>query len=189
MHLLQHYISALARAFILSHRIIIGRILHHAHQCRGLLYLKILGLLAEIDECGTLDANSIIQEVKLIEIHLYYLLLGIEAFKLDSDHPLYRFLHRTGKQSRTFRRIQLLGELLGKRRSASCILVAHKHSLEKHTTKTSHIYTGMLLKAHILSGNKRIYDMLRHFIKIGIHAVACSDKISADLFAVGRIEH
>ena len=79
----------------MTQRIVIGRILKHSDQHGRLLGLQVSRLLAEIDIGRRLDSDRVVEEVKTVEIHIDNLILSIEPFELDGDHPLYRLLHRT----------------------------------------------------------------------------------------------
>ncbi len=184
MHLGEHHVATLAGALVLTHGIIIGGIFHHADKRGGLLDSQVFGGFAEIDVSRALDAHGIVEKVKLVEIHLYNLLFGVISLELDGYHPFDRLLHGTREQSRTLRRVKLLGQLLGERRASAGILVAHKHRLEQHTAQSAHIDTRMFLKAYIFGRNQRVDDVLRHLVKISIHSIAHAVEIAAYFLAV-----
>ena len=60
-----------------------------------------------------LNTDSIIQEIKLIEVHTQNFLFGVITLKFYGNHPLNRFLEKTLESiSRHILRKQLLGKLL-----------------------------------------------------------------------------
>lgn len=85
----------------------------HAYEHGGFLYVELRRQFAEIHPSCRLDADSIIQEVELVEIHLNDLIFTVIPLELYRNHPLYRFLHGAAQNVAAFGRIKLLGELLG----------------------------------------------------------------------------
>ena len=89
-HLLEHNIAALTGALGVANRIEVRRVLAHAHQRCGFLDVQVLRFLVKINLRSHLDAHGIIEEVKLVEIHLDDLVLGVVALEFDGDNPLNR---------------------------------------------------------------------------------------------------
>ena len=98
LHLFQYRITASACTFILTLRIKIRRVLTHTDQSSSFLYLQILRSSPEINPSSRLDSYRIIQEVKLIQIHINDLFLCIITFQLNSNHPFNRLLEKTFHQ-------------------------------------------------------------------------------------------
>ena len=94
LHLLKHSVTTLTRTLLMAHRVVVSRVLHHPHQSSSFLDSQVFRGFSEIDISRTLDANGIIQEIELVEIHLYYLVLGIITLQLHRNHPFYRLLQR-----------------------------------------------------------------------------------------------
>ena len=76
----------------MPYRIEQRRILDHTDKHSSFVQIQIAGVLAEINIGRGLDSDCIIQEIKLVEIHLDYLLLRIKPLELYGYHPLYRLL-------------------------------------------------------------------------------------------------
>ena len=95
LHLRKYYITSLTAAFIESNRVEIRRILTHADQRGTLNQIQLARLFSKISICCISDADSIIEEIEIIEIHRYYFLLCIVSFKLNSNIPLNRLLHKS----------------------------------------------------------------------------------------------
>ncbi len=93
-HLPQHDVAALLCEFGMTHRVVVRRVLAHAHQHGALVDGQVLGLLAEICLCCRLEAHGIVQEVEVVEVHRDDLLLGVVAFELHGNHPLNGFLQQ-----------------------------------------------------------------------------------------------
>ena len=97
-HLLQHGVAAQTSTLIMAHRVIEGRILDHPHKGCSLLHGQLVGSLTEIHIGSRFDSDSVIQEVKLVEIHLYNLILRIVTLKFNGNHPFDRLLQSAVEQ-------------------------------------------------------------------------------------------
>lgn len=186
-HLLQYGVAAQAHPLVAAYGIVVRRVLDHAHQRGRFLDRQILGILAEVNPCRRLDAYGVVEEVELVEIHLYDLVLGVEPLEFDGDHPFDRFLQGTFEKTVAFRRVQLLGELLGDGRSAAGIFLSHEQGLDQHAGHGPHVDTRVILEAGVLGGDERVDHVLRDFVVVGIHAVACVAEVAAEFYAVGRV--
>ena len=102
-HLPENHIAPLAATFRVSHGVKVRRVLAQSHQRGSLTQGQVTGVLAEIHTGGILYAHGIMQEVKIVEIHRYYLFLRVIFLQLDGYHPLYRLLQEAFR--RTFRRV------------------------------------------------------------------------------------
>ena len=94
-HLVKHDVAASAYPIGPAHRVVERRVLAHTHQCSRLFGFQVARQASEVSKCGSLDADGIVQEVELVEIHRQYLLFGIITLQLDGNHPLDRFLEKT----------------------------------------------------------------------------------------------
>ena len=91
-HLLQHHIPTLLAHLIVTNRIVERRILTHTHQHRTLVQVQVIRSLTEVSLRSTLDAHSIVEEVKLVQVHRDDFLLRVELLQLNGYVPLYRLL-------------------------------------------------------------------------------------------------
>ena len=112
VHLVEHHIAACTHAVGIAERVVVRRVLAHAHKCGGLFKREVLGLLAKVHPCGALDAHCIVQEVELVEVHLDDFLLGVVALQFERNHPLDGLLQRSFKDVGRLGRVELLGKLL-----------------------------------------------------------------------------
>ena len=172
----------------MPHGVVVGRILAHAHERGGLLDVQVLGVLIEIDLRSHLDTHSIVEEVKLVEVHLDNLVLGVIALKLDGDDPLDGLLKGALKDVVRLRRIELLGELLGDGTATTGTLLAHDDALDDGTSDGPQIHTRMIIETRVLGSNQGICQVGRHLVKVHIDAVAATAVISSHLHAVGAID-
>ena len=99
LHLLEHDVAALACALVLAQRVVVGGVFYHAHECGCFFDGEILGCFAEVDVCGRFDADGVVEEVELVEIHFDDFLFGVVAFELDGYHPFDWFLHGSGEEA------------------------------------------------------------------------------------------
>ena len=76
-------------------RVVITRVLAHAHEHSSLLELQVGwgGVKIHLG-CG-LNTHGIIQKIKLIEIHRNDLVFRIELLQLSRNHPFVGFLHQS----------------------------------------------------------------------------------------------
>ena len=183
-HLVEHHIAASARTFVITYRIIKGRILAHTHQCGGFLYLQILRFATEIGIGGSLYTHRIIQEVELIEIHRKNFLFGIIAFQLHGYNPLDGLLEQTFHYVVGAWRIKLLGKLLADCTAAARILLHQNTTLHHGTEQRDGINPRMFGKAYVFRCNQRIDNMGRQIIVSHKHAVLLAIRISSQNFPV-----
>ena len=94
-HLMKYDITAFKTAFRMSYRIKIGRILAQSNQYSRLRNAQIFRIFAKIGVRGSLNTNSIMQEIKIIEIHSNDFVLGIVSLQLDCYHPFNGFLQQS----------------------------------------------------------------------------------------------
>ena len=179
-HLVYDHIPAAARTLLVAQRIVIARVLEHTNEHGGLLHFEVARLLAEIHIGSRLDSHCIVEEIKTVEIHVYYLVLGVVALELHSYHPLDRLLHGPLEQARRRLRIKLFGQLLRDGGGTSRRLVAQKERLEHRAAERAEVDSGMLLKTHILGRYERVYDKRRHRFVVGIYTVAASCEIASE---------
>jgi len=184
--LVEHHVAASARTFIVAHRIVKGRILAHAHQRGGFLYLQVLRLATEVSVGGSLYADRIIQEVELIEIHRKNLLFGVIAFQLYGDNPFDGFLEQTFHYVIGARRIQLLGKLLADGTSSAGVLLHQDATLHHSAEQGNGIDARMFGKTHVLRCNQRIDDVGRQVVISHEHTILLTIGISAQNLSVFR---
>ena len=97
-----------------------SRVLQHAYQHGGFLDVHLIRSLAEIDVARRTDADGVVAEIELVQIHVDDFLLGVEGLELDGNHPFNRFLHHASPESaRGLFRIELFGQLLRDGRTAA----------------------------------------------------------------------
>ena len=77
----------------MAHGVEVGRIFHHAYKSCSLRNVEISGVFIEINFSGRLDADGVIKEIKLVEIHFQNLFLRIKALEFYCYHPFDRFLY------------------------------------------------------------------------------------------------
>ncbi len=82
----------------MAQRIVIARILEHPDEHGGLFDLEVMRFFAEIYVGCSLDADSVVEEVEPVEIHVDDLVLCIETFEFDGYHPFDRLLHGSLEQ-------------------------------------------------------------------------------------------
>ena len=91
-HLVEHGVTSVECVLGAATGVVQGGVLTHTHQHGSLFEFQLGRRSAEIYLCGRLNAHSVVEEVKLIEVHGEYLLFGVEALELGGNHPLYGFL-------------------------------------------------------------------------------------------------
>ena len=171
-HLVEHHIAASARTFVITHRIIKGRILAHTHQ-RWRLPLSSNPSVRNqsIGIGGSLYAHRIIQEVKLIKIHRKNFLFGIIALQLYGYHPLDGLLEQTLHYIVGAWRIKLFGKLLADCTATAGILLHQNTTLHHGTEQRDGINPRMFgkrtssvaISALIIWGDKSLYPTNTRF--------------------------
>ena len=111
------------------------------------------------------------QEVEVVEIHGYNLVLGIELLDLHRNNPLDRFLQRTFHHTVGLARIELFGKLLGDCGSSTRIHLPQESALDNSTPQSIEINARVIVKSGILGGNKRLDNIRREFVVIHTHTV------------------
>ena len=136
---------------------------------------------------GRFDTHGIVQEVKLVEVHLDNFFLGVVALEFDGYHPFDRLLHGALEESVTWRGVQQFGQLLGDGRSAAGAFVAKYDGLDYGAEQGTEVYAGMFFEASVLGGYQGVHHVLRNFIVVGIDTVAGAAEVAAHLDAVGGV--
>ena len=95
VHLRKYHVSSFPTAFGFSYRIEVRRVFTHAYKHCAFCQRQIFRLLAEICCRSRFYPDSVMQEIKIIEIQCKYLILCICPFKHYSNNPFYRFLYYT----------------------------------------------------------------------------------------------
>ena len=160
IHLVEHHIAACAHTVRIAEGVVIRRILAHTHQRSRLLEREVLRLLAKVNPSCALDAHGIVEEVKLIEVHLDDFLFGVVTLQFQGNDPLNGFLHGTFKDIGRLWRIELLGKLLRDGTTTAGTRLTHDDAFHKRTQNGDGIDARMLFKARVLGGNERIAQVL-----------------------------
>ena len=187
VELVEHDVATLQGALRVAHGVVVGGILGHSDEHGGLLHAEVSGLLIEVYLSGRLDAHGIVEEVELVQIHLYNLLFGVVALELDGDHPLHGFLQSAREHVRRRRGVELLGELLSDSGAAAGALVAEQDGFEGHAAERTKVNARVAFETLVFGGYERVDDVLRNLVILGIDAVAGVSEITAHLHAVGRV--
>ena len=128
------------------------------------------------------------QEVEVVEIHGYYLVLGIVFLNLHCNDPLYRFLQRTLHHAMCLSWVKLLRKLLGNGWTSSSVFLSKYSALDYGTSKGKEVYARMVVESCVLSCHKCLDDIRREFVVIHAHPVLLIIVPRAHHLAVGR-EH
>ena len=130
----------------------------------GFIGLEIITLsrfrvdFTEIGIRGRLNTDSIMKEVKIIQIHCNNLILRIVALQFDSNHPLDRFLEHTLHRGFCMFGIQLLSQLLGDGRSTTSALLSQNTAFDDSTRQCIEIDAGVLVETDVLCGHQRLHQ-------------------------------
>ena len=135
--------------------------------------------------CRRFDADGVIEEVKLVEIHLDDFLFRIVSFKLHGDGPLHGFLNESVHQPVRLGRIELLRKLLRYRTAAAGVLLAQQDCLEQHSRQRHDVNAGMLHEALVLCGYQRIDYIWGNLGIVGIHSVVTTLIETSHLNTIG----
>ena len=120
VHLIEHDCTAVLGLLWTTDGVVERRVLQHPHEHSRLLDIKLGRELVEIDAGRRTDADGIVAEVEMVEIHIDDLLLGVKLLELHGNDPFDGFLHGTFPDVRShLLGIDLLGELLGDGGSAT----------------------------------------------------------------------
>ena len=155
-HLRQHHVAALAATFRLTHWVVVGGVLAHAHQRGALIDGKVLRGFTKIDIRGGFDAHRVVQKVKIIQVKREHFLLGVMPFEFYGYHPLNGFLQKA--LHRTFSRtgVELLGQLLRDGAAAACLFLPQHAAFYHSTHQCPCVDAGMLVETYILGGHKSV---------------------------------
>ena len=88
-------VAAPAGLFLAAEGVVEGGVLAHAHEGGGFFYGEVAGLAAEVGVGGGFDADGVVEEVELVEVHGEDFFLGVVAFELDGDDPFDGFLEES----------------------------------------------------------------------------------------------
>ena len=95
LHLVENGISTSACAFVSANWIKVRGILAHTYQ-RGCFFDgQCLRCLPEIDRSCRLDSNSVIKEIKLVQVHIDDFLFGIIPLQLYGNYPFDGLLEQS----------------------------------------------------------------------------------------------
>ena len=185
-HLLQDRIPTASCTFVLAYRIEIGRILAHTDQgCRLLDFQGFRGT-AKIDTGCRLNTHRIVEEIKLVQIHVDDLLLRIVAFQLDGNDPFDGFLEKTLHHIVGTGREELLGQLLRDRTTATSTLLHQDASFDHGTHQTGKVDATVLGKADVLRCNQCLHQIGRQIFVVDIDTVIGTMCITTQGLAIGR---
>ena len=92
---MQYNITALFASFRIAYGVKQRGILAQAYQRSRLIDSQVARFLIEIDIGSSLDADSIVQEVEVVEVHRDDFLFGEVSLQFDGYHPLDRLLQNT----------------------------------------------------------------------------------------------
>ena len=123
----------------MAERIIVGGVFKHPDEHGGLLCVELVGLFTEVDVGGSLDSDGIVEKVEAVEIHVDNLILRVETFELDGDHPFDRLLHRAVQHIARRLGIKLFCQLLGDGRSSARRFVAQGQGLYESSAQRHEI--------------------------------------------------
>ena len=185
-HLVEHHVAPAASALVAAEGVIVRGVLAHAYQRGGFLNLQVFRLATEVGEGGSLDADRVVQEVELVEVHREDFLFGVVVFQLYGNHPFDGLLEQTLHHVARTGRIELLGELLGDGASATGILLHQDAALHHGTEQGDGVDARMLDKAHVLRGYQRIDDVGRQVVVAHEHAVLLAVRVGAQHLPVLR---
>ena len=171
VHLVEHRVTASARALVVPARIIQRRILAHTYQRSSFLYCKILRVFRKISLGGSLDTYCIVQKVELVEVHSQDFFLGVITFQFYGNHPFYRLLQQTFHYIICSRRIKLLSQLLCNGTATSCMFLHKDTTFDNGTHKRTDVYAGMFAETYILCCNKCMYQIRRQIIVAYIYTI------------------
>ena len=186
LHAVKHHVAPVLCALRVTEGIVKRRVVAHAHKHGRLLNVEVTRVFAEVHISRCLNAHGVVQEVKLVEIHLDDFVLGVVALQLHGYHPLYGFLQRAFKYVARLRRIELLGELLRDCAAAAGAFLPHEHTLHHGSHQSPAVYSGVALKSLVLGRYERVGQIFRHLVKIHIHAVALAAVVTPHFHTVGR---
>ena len=150
VHLLQNRIASSPSTFVMPHGIEVWRIFTHAYQCSRFLYFQFIRSSIEINLSSRLYPDCIIQKVKLIQIHIYNLLLGIKTLKLYGNYPLYRLLEQPFHNILGIWRKQQFSQLLGNSTTPSGTFLKKEAPFYHCSEKGFSIDARMLPETNIL---------------------------------------
>ncbi|OAV73763.1 hypothetical protein Barb7_02866 [Bacteroidales bacterium Barb7] len=186
VHLFKHYVPPSARPVVVADRVEVGRVLAHAYEGGDFFRLQGLGCPPEIYTGGRFDANGVIEEVKLVEVHIDNLLLRVKPFETDGYHPFNRLLEDTFKHIFRAGREKLFGKLLGNGTPAAAAFLHQYAALYHGTQQAQHINAAVIGKADVFRGNQGFDKVggkvfIRHIDTV-VHAVG----IAAEYLPVRR---
>ena len=154
LHLCQHHIAALAAAVGVSHGIEVRRVLAESDESGSLCHSEVFRVFVEVRACGTLYAYGVVEEVEVVEIHGYYLLLRVVLLQFNCNNPLYGFLQQSLHGAVCLLAIQLLCQLLGDGGAAAGALPSHDTTLEHRSGKGYEVHSRVFVEAFVLNGDK-----------------------------------
>ena len=163
IHLRKHEVTAVFATFRKANGIEIRRVLAHAHQRGTFLQSQVNGVFRKIRFRRNLDADGIMQEVEVVEVHRQDFLLRIVAFKLYGNVPLDRFLHESVHDGgvHIHVRIKLLGQLLCDGRTTTGRLLSHEAAFDNCTEEGAHVNARVLKETGVLGCYKCVDEIRR----------------------------
>ena len=164
-HAVEHQIAARKRVVIVAYGRVARGGVHHAHEYGRLLYVQLVGRLAEEGAGGGLDAVGVRAVCHRVEIHGGDLLLGIVVFELEGRDPLLELrlheLERTAHLAAVACRVareEVLGQLLGYGAAAALRVALQHDGLDTHAEERRDIDTRVVAETHILGGDERRHN-------------------------------
>ena len=186
-HLLQNHVAARQASLLVLQRIKQRRVLAESYEHGSLTEVEVARFLAEVGICRALYAHSVVEEIEVVEIHRYYLLLCEIAFQLNGYNPLYRLLQQTFHLAVGFLRVELFCQLLGDGRASSGTLVAHHSALHHRTSEGNEVYSRVFVETLILRSHKRVDEVRRQVVVVHSHSVGLVQVPCANHLSVGRV--
>ena len=155
-HLRENNITTFLGTFWITYRIEERWVLAKTYQSSSFTHRQILRFLIKIGISCRLDTDSIVQEIKIVEIESNNLLFGIITFQLDGNDPLYWFLEHSLSSTLRSTTIQLFSQLLSNGRTTSSISLPQNTTLNDSTTQRSEVNTRVLIKSFIFSSHQSL---------------------------------
>ena len=185
LHLQQYHVAAFDAAFRMPYGIVVAGVLAHADEQGALACVELHRLLAEVGLGRCSDADGIVQEVEVVEVHAHDFLFRVEAFQLEGNDPLDGLLQESLSRGGCLFGVELLGQLLSDGAAAAGALLLEHSSLDDGSQQSLEVDAVVLVEACILGGNKCVDEGWRHAAVVGEDAVGATVAPGAQLLAVG----
>ena len=189
VHLIEHDCTAVLGLLWTTDGVVERRVLQHTHEHSRLLDIKLGRELVEIDAGRRTDADGIVAEVEMVEIHIDDLLLGVKLLELHGNDPFDGFLHGTFPDVRShLLGIDLLGKLLGDGGAATCRTLVEQNRLEYSTEEGLDVDAGVVEETSVLGSYERIDQVGRQLVVIDEDTVFLGTAETTQFDGIGRID-